>query len=114
MLCITVSCIFHRFFRQTIEIDDFSCCADLLAAEAAAKETKKSRFNNACSLFWRKIAKFFGKLRKHIKNIVDHKYFQQGKFLLILLSYLSLSVRLEDVGTDVKNILGPYSMETGI
>ncbi|KAJ0177332.1 hypothetical protein K1T71_007341 [Dendrolimus kikuchii] len=77
---------------KTIEIDDFSCCADLLAAEAAVKETKKSRFNNACSRFWRRIAKFFSKLRKNIKNIVDHKYFQQGILLAILINTLSMGI----------------------
>lgn len=63
-----------------MEIEDFSCCADLLAAEAAAKETRKSRINNACANFWNRISRALSKLRKKIKNIVDHKYFQQGMF----------------------------------
>ncbi|XP_037293759.1 voltage-dependent T-type calcium channel subunit alpha-1G isoform X2 [Manduca sexta] len=77
---------------KTVEIEDFSCCADLLAAEAAAKETRKGRFRNACSMFWKRILKFFSILRKHIRNIVDHKYFQQGILLAILINTLSMGI----------------------
>lgn len=63
---------------QTIEIEDFSCCVDLLMAEAAAKETRKGRLRNACCKFWKSFSNFFSDKRKRIKEIADHKYFQQG------------------------------------
>ncbi|XP_026724837.1 voltage-dependent T-type calcium channel subunit alpha-1G-like isoform X5 [Trichoplusia ni] len=77
---------------RIVEIEDFSCCADLLAAEAAAKETRKSRINNACANFWNRISRALSKLRKKIKNIVDHKYFQQGILLAILINTLSMGI----------------------
>ncbi|XP_073945551.1 ca[2+]-channel protein alpha[[1]] subunit T isoform X2 [Choristoneura fumiferana] len=77
---------------KTLEIEDFSCCAELLAAEAAAKEARRGRFAGACLIFWRKISKFFAFLRKHVKNIVNHKYFQQGILLAILINTLSMGI----------------------
>ncbi|XP_053607628.1 voltage-dependent T-type calcium channel subunit alpha-1G-like isoform X3 [Plodia interpunctella] len=77
---------------KTIEIEDFSCCADLIAADIAAKETRKNRFSKAWSIFWKKISKVLSWLRKHIKNIVDHKYFQQGILLAILINTLSMGI----------------------
>ncbi|XP_063362295.1 voltage-dependent T-type calcium channel subunit alpha-1G-like isoform X2 [Cydia amplana] len=74
------------------DIEDYSCCAELLAAEAAAKEARKGRFASACSMFWRKISKFFSFLRKHIKDVVNHKYFQQGILLAILINTLSMGI----------------------
>ncbi|XP_041977978.1 voltage-dependent T-type calcium channel subunit alpha-1G [Aricia agestis] len=77
---------------KVVEIDDFSCCAELIAAEAAAKEKKKGRFSNACRNMWRSVSKFFSMLRKHIKAIVCHKYFQQGILLAILINTLSMGI----------------------
>lgn len=73
--------IIHRLtvLLQIVEIEDFSCCAELIAAEAVAAEKKKSRFSSACLLFWRETSKLFTLMRKHIKIVVNHKYFQQGK-----------------------------------
>ncbi|XP_052759343.1 voltage-dependent T-type calcium channel subunit alpha-1G [Galleria mellonella] len=77
---------------KVIDIEDYSCCAELLAAEAAAKQSRKNRFTSACSLFWKKISKAFSWQRKHIKNIVNHKYFQQGILLAILINTLSMGI----------------------
>ncbi|CAK1547322.1 unnamed protein product [Leptosia nina] len=77
---------------KIVEIEDFSCCADLIAADAAAKETKKNRFSKACTLLWRRLNKFLSLLRKHIKAIVNHKYFQQGILLAILINTLSMGI----------------------
>ncbi|XP_014366903.2 voltage-dependent T-type calcium channel subunit alpha-1G isoform X2 [Papilio machaon] len=77
---------------KVVEIEDFSCCADLIAAEAAAKETRKSRVCNLCSTFWKRISKFLSLLRKHIKTVVNHKYFQQGILLAILINTLSMGI----------------------
>ncbi|CAH2106214.1 unnamed protein product [Euphydryas editha] len=77
---------------KIVEIDDFSCCAELIAAEAAAAEKKKGRFSNACLKLWRQISKCFSLLQKHIKAIVNHKYFQQGILLAILINTLSMGI----------------------
>ncbi|XP_045485298.1 voltage-dependent T-type calcium channel subunit alpha-1G isoform X2 [Pieris rapae] len=77
---------------RIVEIEDFSCCADLIAADAAAKETKKNRFTKACSRLWKRFNKFLSLLRKHIKAIVNHKYFQQGILLAILINTLSMGI----------------------
>lgn len=63
---------------QILDIEDFSCCAELLAAEAAANEAKKGRFSKTFIVYWRKLNKFLSWLRKHIKKIANNKYFQQG------------------------------------
>ncbi|XP_062529385.1 voltage-dependent T-type calcium channel subunit alpha-1G isoform X1 [Bombyx mori] len=77
---------------KTIEIEDFSCCVDLLMAEAAAKETRKGRLRNACCKFWKSFSNFFSDKRKRIKEIADHKYFQQGILLAILINTLSMGI----------------------
>ncbi|XP_049868679.1 voltage-dependent T-type calcium channel subunit alpha-1G-like isoform X3 [Pectinophora gossypiella] len=77
---------------KNLEIEDFSCCAELLTAEAIARENSKGRFSSACSTFWKKISKFFSWLRKHVKNIANHKYFQQGILLAILINTLSMGI----------------------
>ncbi|KAL0893243.1 hypothetical protein ABMA27_014844 [Loxostege sticticalis] len=77
---------------KTVEIEDFSCCAELLAAEQLAKEARKNRFTSACSRLYKRISKFMSWLRKHIKNIVNHKYFQQGILLAILINTLSMGI----------------------
>nr|XP_049699863.1 voltage-dependent T-type calcium channel subunit alpha-1G isoform X3 [Helicoverpa armigera] len=82
----------EKIDTRIVEIEDFSCCADLLAAEAAAKETRKSRISNMCSKFWSRISRALSKLRKKIKFIADHKYFQQGILLAILINTLSMGI----------------------
>ncbi|KAH9640741.1 hypothetical protein HF086_007312 [Spodoptera exigua] len=82
----------EKIDTRIVEIDDFSCCAELLAAEAAAKETRKSRISNICSKFWNRISKALSILRKKIKFIADHKYFQQGILLAILINTLSMGI----------------------
>ncbi|XP_045772342.1 voltage-dependent T-type calcium channel subunit alpha-1G-like isoform X3 [Maniola jurtina] len=77
---------------KIVEIDDFSCCAELIAAEAAAAEKKKSRFSSACLLLWRETSKCFSLMRKHIKTVANHKYFQQGILLAILINTLSMGI----------------------
>ncbi|XP_075973762.1 voltage-dependent T-type calcium channel subunit alpha-1G-like isoform X2 [Anticarsia gemmatalis] len=82
----------EKIDTRIVEIEDFSCCADLIAAEAAAKQKRKGRFNTACRKFWFRIARWLIRMRKHIKNIVDHKYFQQGILLAILINTLSMGI----------------------
>ncbi|CAH0723262.1 unnamed protein product, partial [Brenthis ino] len=82
----------EKLETKIVEIDDFSCCAELIAAEAAAAEKRKSRFSSACISLWRQISKMLSKLRKHIKIIVNHKYFQQGILLAILINTLSMGI----------------------
>ncbi|RVE51646.1 hypothetical protein evm_003778, partial [Chilo suppressalis] len=77
---------------KAIDIEDFSCCAELIAAEALAKESRKNRFTHAFCTVWKRISKFLSWLRKYIKNIVDHKYFQQGILLAILINTLSMGI----------------------
>ncbi|CAH2037210.1 unnamed protein product, partial [Iphiclides podalirius] len=77
---------------KVVEIEDFSCCADLMAAEAAAKETRKGRLCNMCSVFWKRISQLLFLFRKNIKTVVNHKYFQQGILLAILINTLSMGI----------------------
>ncbi|GBP86607.1 Voltage-dependent T-type calcium channel subunit alpha-1G [Eumeta japonica] len=81
----------EKIDAKALDVEDFSCCAELQAAEAAVN-ANKNRFSSACSLLWRKTVKFLSYLRKHVKNIVDHKYFQQGILLAILINTLSMGI----------------------
>jgi voltage-dependent calcium channel T type alpha-1G len=88
--------------------EDFSCCYELYqqnfdyaaqeyhqhqlhqSSEDLEKET--SRAYHACITCYKVISKIFHFIRKHIKRLVDHKYFQQGILLAILINTLSMGI----------------------
>ncbi|XP_050683561.1 voltage-dependent T-type calcium channel subunit alpha-1H-like [Leptidea sinapis] len=82
----------ERLDTKIVEMEDFSCCADLIAMDMATKETKKSRFSITVHLLWNRISKFMSLLRKYIKIVANHKYFQQGILLAILINTLSMGI----------------------
>ncbi|VVC89033.1 unnamed protein product [Leptidea sinapis] len=82
----------ERLDTKIVEMEDFSCCADLIAMDMATKETKKSRFAITVHLLWNRISKFMSLLRKYIKIVANHKYFQQGILLAILINTLSMGI----------------------
>lgn len=79
-------------------IEDFSCCYDLhqatLAASIAAenKKQKKSKFYSMIITVYKVVSKIFRFIRKYVQLLVDHKYFQQGILLAILINTLSMGI----------------------
>jgi voltage-dependent calcium channel T type alpha-1G len=92
-------------FTQT---EDYSCCYELyqqnfdfaaqeyhqhqLHQSSEDLEKEKSRAYHACITCYKVISKIFHVIRKYIKRLVDHKYFQQGILLAILINTLSMGI----------------------
>ncbi|CAG9133396.1 unnamed protein product [Plutella xylostella] len=77
---------------KIVEMEDYSCCAELLAAEIVARENRRGRLHRAAACVWRHVAALLSKQRKFVKVVVDHKYFQQGILLAILINTLSMGI----------------------
>lgn len=52
----------------------------------------RSRFYQSCVTLYKVVSKIFHFLRKYIKLLVSHKYFQQGILLAILINTLSMGI----------------------
>lgn len=92
----------------TTQSEDFSCCFELyqqnfdyaaqeyhqhqLHQSSEDLERDKSRIYNACLTCYKVVSKIFHFIRKYIKRLVDHKYFQQGILLAILINTLSMGI----------------------
>lgn len=76
--------------------EDFSCCYDLYQgaitdAEAQTRH-QKSKFTITLVMIYQFISKFLGCIQRHVKRMVEHKYFQQGILLAILINTLSMGI----------------------
>lgn len=88
--------------------EDYSCCFELyqqnfdyaaqeyhqqqLHQSSEDLEKEKSRAYVACVTCYKVVSKIFHFIRKYIKRLVDHKYFQQGILLAILINTLSMGI----------------------
>lgn len=79
-------------YMQQLPDDDFSCCQDLWHCESEYKNEKRSRLYILCCMFLKGIIKAVKYTRRKIKLLVDHKYFQQGILLAILINTLSMGI----------------------
>jgi voltage-dependent calcium channel T type alpha-1G len=89
-------------------IEDYACCYELyqqnfdyaaqeyhqqqLHQSSEDLEKDKSRAYHACITCYKVVSKIFHFIRKYIKRLVDHKYFQQGILLAILINTLSMGI----------------------
>lgn len=89
-------------------MEDYSCCFELYQQnfDYAAQEyhqqqlhlsneeldKKHSRGYRAIVTSYKIVSKVFHFIRKYIKRMVDHKYFQQGILLAILINTLSMGI----------------------
>lgn len=64
--------------------------------EAEYKNAKRSRLYVGCCLVIKGFIRSLSLGRKYIKNLVDHKYFQQGILLAILINTLSMGIEYHD------------------
>jgi voltage-dependent calcium channel T type alpha-1G len=77
--------------------EDFSCCYDLY--QQAEDESNKRKKKKSRPKIWIVIVAMFRLsckmchlVRKYVKQLVDHKYFQQGILLAILINTLSMGI----------------------
>lgn len=94
--------------NEFTQMEDYSCCFELyqqnfdyaaqeyhqqqLHMSSEDLEKDRSRFYNACVTVYKIVSKIFHFIRKYIKRLVDHKYFQQGILLAILINTLSMGI----------------------
>ncbi|XP_074036001.1 voltage-dependent T-type calcium channel subunit alpha-1G isoform X2 [Leptinotarsa decemlineata] len=82
----------EEMYIQQIPEDDYSCCQDLWHCESEYKNEKRSQFYIACCLVMKGMVKSFKMLRRCIKVLVEHKLFQNGILLAILINTLSMGI----------------------
>lgn len=76
-------------------MEDYSCCYDLYQNALSPlddKGKKRSRLMRAIIAIYRCIMHVCGYVRRYIKRLVEHKYFQQGILLAILINTLSMGI----------------------
>lgn len=87
----------HYDKSPTHQMEDFSCCYELHQATLAAqleaeKKRQKSKIYGAIVTIYKIVSKIFTFIRKYVRKIVDHRYFQQGILLAILINTLSMGI----------------------
>lgn len=94
--------------NEFTQAEDYSCCFELYQQnfDYAAQEyhqqqlhqssedlgKDRSRVYRSCITGYKVVSKIFHFIRKYIKRLVDHKYFQQGILLAILINTLSMGI----------------------
>lgn len=76
-------------------IEDYSCCYDLYQNALSPlddKRKQRSRLMRVIIAIYRCVTQVFGVGRRYIKRLVEHKYFQQGILLAILINTLSMGI----------------------
>lgn len=89
--------------------ENFSCCYHLYQNATHVETLMRSRTKNKCLLpfvigwkWFRKITSF---MRRCIKVVVEHKYFQQGILLAILINTLSMGIEYHDQPAELTAIV---------
>lgn len=72
--------------------DDFSCCQEMWNTDSENKNVERSRFVMIVCTVFKRFFGFFSLLRRYVKMLVEHKYFQQGILLAILINTLSMGI----------------------
>lgn len=76
-------------------LEDYSCCYDLYQNaldQIESREKKHSKLCQAIITIYKFVSKIFHFIRKHVKALVEYKYFQQGILLAILINTLSMGI----------------------
>lgn len=84
--------ISENLYTQQFPEDDFSCCQDLWHCESEYKTDRRSKFYIFCCLIIKGIVKLLKMIRRYIKILVEHKIFQHGILLAILINTLSMGI----------------------
>ncbi|KAF5289783.1 hypothetical protein FQA39_LY03700 [Lamprigera yunnana] len=78
------------YVQQVLE--DYACCKDMWHCESEYKNTKRSHFYITVCTIVKGILKMLRCSRRYVKMLVEHKYFQQGILLAILINTLSMGI----------------------
>lgn len=96
---------------------DYSCCFDLYQQnfDYAANEYHQQQLQDThrnrtpvlrcCITLYRLIMKVLHFIRKYVKIMVDHKYFQQGILLAILINTLSMGIEYHNQPEELTSIV---------
>lgn len=79
--------------------EDFSCCYELYQGtitDVEAVTRNQSKFTITLVMIYQFISKFLGCIQRQVKKMVEHKYFQQGILLAILINTLSMGIEYHD------------------
>lgn len=80
--------------------EDFSCCYELYQGTIVDNEPEmrkqRSKFTITLVMVYHFISKFLGCIQRYVKRMVEHKYFQQGILLAILINTLSMGIEYHD------------------
>lgn len=82
----------EEIYLQQLPDDDFTCCADLWHCESEYKNETRSKLYIVCCLIVKGMIRFLRMLRRSIKALVEHKFFQHGILLAILSNTLSMGI----------------------
>ncbi|XP_066152994.1 voltage-dependent T-type calcium channel subunit alpha-1G-like isoform X2 [Euwallacea fornicatus] len=72
--------------------EDYSCCIEMWHCEAEYKNEKRSKFYICSCMVVKGILRTLKTIRKYIKSLVEHKIFQHGILLAILINTLSMGI----------------------
>lgn len=86
----------EEIYQQTTNEDDYSCCQDMWHCEAEYKNSKRSKCYIFSCLIIKGILRVLSIIRKYIQVIVEHKYFQHGILLAILINTLSMGIEYHE------------------
>ncbi|XP_023310380.1 voltage-dependent T-type calcium channel subunit alpha-1H [Anoplophora glabripennis] len=82
----------EELYIQQLPEDDFSCCQDLWHCESEYKNEKRSKIYVFCCLVMKGIVRLLKTIRRYIRILVEHKLFQHGILLAILINTLSMGI----------------------
>lgn len=85
--------------------DDYSCCQDMWHCESEYQNEKRSRFYVIFCTTIKGIFKLFRCGRKYVQRLVEHKYFQQGILLAILVNTLSMGIEYHQQPAELTTIV---------
>lgn len=81
-------------------MEDYSCCYDLyqnaLSPLDDKRKKKRSRLMKVIIATYRCVMRVCSLIRRYVKRLVEHKYFQQGILLAILINTLSMGIEYHE------------------
>lgn len=91
--------------------ENFACCYHLYQTAghidmlAPANRRAPNKWCAPVVLLWRGLCRVLSFVRRYIKVMVDHKYFQQGILLAILINTLSMGIEYHDQPVELTAIV---------
>ncbi|XP_061497751.1 voltage-dependent T-type calcium channel subunit alpha-1G isoform X7 [Anopheles gambiae] len=92
---------------NNINMEEFACCYEYYQNQGLAEEKRPQRSKCARALLavWRCFRRTCHLTRVLVKKLVDHKYFQQGILLAILINTLSMGIEYHDQPAELTAIV---------